>query len=287
MFVSEETYGKVRMNSYVPTQKAQKYLSRFHTVGWHECNSLYHQKYTDGTDGSLIFFTLKGEGILKAKDKSYRLTAGTTAIVLPYTPMEYYTCKDSIWEFYWINICGAGTDSIAQMLTGESASAVYDGHVSEAGKIIKELIDMDSRSRFSFEIEVSAKLQKLLHLIAQKTLYSDDIAKKNNNALFDIIAYIEENYSKEITLDELSSRFFISKNHLIRIFHNETGFTPYKYLKKYRLAKSCELLYLTDKSVEEICRCTGFSNVSNYIYQFRKLYGITPLKFRKENHVRN
>ena len=281
MFVSKEAYGTVRMNSCVPSAKAVKYLNSFHSLGWHECNTLYHQKYKDGIGGSLVIFTVGGKGVLKIKDKSFILTGGTVAVVPPKTSMEYYTHENSSWEFYWINIYGTGAELLVKLLNEENNGLVLAKHIPGAEKIIRELMHPDYANKLSFEIEASLKIQELLHLILKKIHTAGENSTKKDTVAINIVSYIEENYQNRITLSMLSRTFYISENQLIRNVTKETGFTPYEYLKRYRLMKSCELLQLTDKPIEEISKAVGFSNVSNYIYQFKLLYDITPLKYRK------
>ena len=96
-----------------------------------------------------------------------------------------------------------------------------------------------------------------------------------------VLREIEENYSEELNITALAAEHFVSQQHLIRLFRTATGYTPYEYLKKHRLKKSIDLLTYSDASVETISGMVGFSGVSNYIYQFRNEYGITPSKYRK------
>ena len=84
-------------------------------------------------------------------------------------------------------------------------------------------------------------------------------------------------------MEELAGRFYLSVNQFIRVFRAETGYTPYEYLKRYRLLKACELLRMTEIPVVEIGRRVGFPNASNFIYQFRRQMGQTPAMFRAQS----
>jgi AraC family transcriptional regulator len=58
--------------------------------------------------------------------------------------------------------------------------------------------------------------------------------------------------------------------------------TPYAYLLKIRLKTAAMHLQYTGMSVDEISHKTGFVNTSNFILQFRKCYGMTPLQYRNK-----
>ena len=281
MFVSDEAYGKVIMNSCVPTVKAKKYLSYFLSAGWHKCNSFYYQKYKDGIEGSLMLLTVGGEGELKLSDRKIRLKTGSVALIPPKTYMEYFTSGDAEWEFYWINIYGVGAENLVRLIVEENKGVVFSNQSLDIEMLLRELIYSENDDKQIFELKVSDKINKLLHVTAKNIVNkASDRVKENTTSR--ILSYIEKNYNKEITLGMISKKFYISENQLIRNIRKETGFTPYEYLKRYRLTRACELLQVTDKSVEEIGIMAGFSNVSNFIYQFRCMYGITPLRYRND-----
>ena len=95
-----------------------------------------------------------------------------------------------------------------------------------------------------------------------------------------ILEYIQENYSENITLEDLKHRFFLSKNQIIRIFKKRTGYPPYEYLKRYRLTKACELLLGTSQNICEIAAQVGYHNASHFAAQFGAVYGMTPGEYR-------
>ncbi|MPN59965.1 HTH-type transcriptional activator RhaS [bioreactor metagenome] len=140
---------------------------------------------------------------------------------------------------------------------------------------------MKEEHKFRFELGVSQKIAALLQTIA-KGLYLLTEENSPDSYLMKIAAYIEKHYAEPIHIADLSQSFAISQNQLIRTFQAEFGYTPYEYLKKHRLLKACELLQMTEYPVEEIGEMTGFRNSSNFIFQFKRQYHITPKAYRKQ-----
>ena len=95
-----------------------------------------------------------------------------------------------------------------------------------------------------------------------------------------ILEYIQENYTRKISLEEFSKQFFLSKNQIIRIFRKRTGYAPYEYIKHYRLLKACELLQGTEIPAGEVGSRVGYCNNSHFAAQFRECYGMTPSEYR-------
>ena len=106
-------------------------------------------------------------------------------------------------------------------------------------------------------------------------------SKKTNQRLQHILKYLQENYHKKITLQEIADQINLSKSECARFFKKITGETIFEYLLKLRIEKSIELLKNTDKTITEIAYETGFTSQSYYDQRFRKMKGISPLKYRK------
>ncbi len=97
-----------------------------------------------------------------------------------------------------------------------------------------------------------------------------------------IIAYIENNLAKKISLDELASMFFISKTALCKDFKKNTTTTIANYIFRARLEKACHYLKFTNKNMDNIAELTGFGSGAYFYYVFNKFYNITPTKYRKK-----
>lgn len=105
--------------------------------------------------------------------------------------------------------------------------------------------------------------------------------KKTEQKVFEIQQYIDKNFKEDITLNLLSSKFFISKYYLSHSFKNVTGFTVKQYILLKRIAHAKDELYRTDNDITNIALNSGFNSQSNFIRLFKKKESITPLKFRK------
>ncbi len=89
--------------------------------------------------------------------------------------------------------------------------------------------------------------------------------------------YIQDNFTDDVTIDELSRVACISKFHLIRIFKNIVGCTPYNYLLKLRLQKSYEMLQKTPGiSIQEVALTNGFNQRRTFTRSFKKEFGFCP-----------
>lgn len=97
------------------------------------------------------------------------------------------------------------------------------------------------------------------------------------------IQIIKKNYTKKITLEEVADRLGISAGYFSRIFSSETGETFSNYVIRRRIEYARELIMTTNYKFYEIAEMCGFSSPVHFNNTFKKLCGVTPNQYRKEN----
>ena len=71
---------------------------------------------------------------------------------------------------------------------------------------------------------------------------------------------LKENYSKKVTIEELSNNFFLSKSYLSSLFKKATGSGVVEYLQHIRIERACELLTDTSLPITEISFQVGYTD---------------------------
>ncbi|MCE0494988.1 helix-turn-helix transcriptional regulator [Vibrio salinus] len=92
--------------------------------------------------------------------------------------------------------------------------------------------------------------------------------------------YIDKNYSKDISLSDLSNHVYCSERTVNRIFKKHFGETFSQRLKKIRLSHAANLLETSSLNVSHICHCVGYNNISNFNRLFKAYKGLTPVEYR-------
>lgn len=103
----------------------------------------------------------------------------------------------------------------------------------------------------------------------------------------DILQYLNLNYSRGITIEELCKRFSTNRNSLSRSFLKATGKTFTAYLTELRLNAAKRLLRETGLPVTEIAERTGFGDLSYWGRVFKRQTGVTPSCYRSEKRMGN
>lgn len=116
-----------------------------------------------------------------------------------------------------------------------------------------------------------------------------DICKKIENSKNDksesliekAEAYIDSNYMKELSLDDVSSYCNISSYYFSKLFKQETGENYVEYLNKVRIENAKRLLNESDSSIKEVCYSVGFSDPNYFSRAFKKYEGVTPSEYKE------
>ncbi|KHF39483.1 response regulator transcription factor [Halalkalibacter okhensis] len=131
--------------------------------------------------------------------------------------------------------------------------------------------------RFSFAKFKDEKKKEFHHLIK---MVSGCKFQKEKNSVQMIEEYIRKNYQKDIKLQEIAERFFLSREYISRKFKQEYDETITDYLMKIRIEKAKELLKNPYLKIYEISDSVGYQNDKYFIKVFKKREGITPSEFR-------
>lgn len=103
---------------------------------------------------------------------------------------------------------------------------------------------------------------------------------KHDSLISKVISYLNVNAAEIKSLDEIASRFFISKYYLSRLFKQVMRTTIFDYIANCKLNKAIRCLQHTDKTVNEIALECGFNSTAYFCKIFRSAMGVTPGRYR-------
>ncbi|MFN8258169.1 MAG: AraC family transcriptional regulator [Bacteroidales bacterium] len=146
--------------------------------------------------------------------------------------------------------------------------------------IISSMITEQSNMEPAYEAILKNRLEELIIFLSRE--YSKLNSKEAVSLLRigHVMEYIENSYSKNISLEELAQISNMSVRNFQRIFKNATGDSPIDYLIKLRLEKAKKMLQSTDFQVADIALRTGFNEYNYFSRKFKNQIGLSPLKYR-------
>lgn len=134
------------------------------------------------------------------------------------------------------------------------------------------------------QLFIRAGLLKILGILTASHLLTTQ--EKTDDYRVEIIknslAYIHEHYQEKFYIRDLARQAGMNEQYYCRFFKKIMGRTPVTYINEYRIGRAITLLQDTDLPVMDICLDCGFNNLGNFLREFRKKTGSTPLQYRKD-----
>ncbi|WBV59132.1 AraC family transcriptional regulator [Chryseobacterium camelliae] len=144
--------------------------------------------------------------------------------------------------------------------------------------ILKEIIESSKKGMMQ-KLFVEAKIMKLLLLIFEQFAEKDH--SENQSKLHIIIKkYIDENYSRNLRINDLSRELGINENKIRKEFKKYYHSTIVDYVSELRMLKAKKLVVNKDIMIKEIAIDCGYDYVQNFSRAFKKRFGLSPEKLR-------
>ena len=231
-------------------------------------------------DSYELRFTLSGSGVLEYRGRQYHLQPGEGYFISNKKP-HYYYAEENGWKCTILHING----TLCEQFFSEYASA---------GGVKFNVIQFPAFETLQFQVlkatqklvpYVRYRVSTALHLLLTELLSAhtgtQSTSAATDDAVAKVIEYLRSHYTEKIVFSNLAKEFGLSHTALFSKFKQYTGYTPVTYLTELRIAQAKLMLRGTSLSIEEVALRTGFSDSGRFSQTFKKVTGITPLKYRK------
>jgi len=164
---------------------------------------------------------------------------------------------------------------------------VVGADVSKLDRLLKEFIHESLNSHPSSKIVIQNIVSLLTHELIRIVLDSntDLVDVSDNQAINEVVKYINTNYEKNITIEELSKISKLSKSHFTKVFTQNIKMSPMEYLKHIRLQNAKKMVLSNKLSITTISSQCGFNSSAYFSKLFKEAFGETPKEFASR-HVR-
>ncbi len=218
-----------------------------------------------------------------AVDNETIVPAGNIVIFRPKELQKYeYYGKDKT-EVYWIHFTGSDVKNILRKYGFPDNERIFPvGTSMEYERIFKRIIIELQRCQDNYEEMLTLLLRHLL-IIFQRELTREQVLKNEylDHEMDTAVTYFNENYNRDINIEEYATSKGMSVSWFIRSFKKFTGSTPMQFIVALRVNNAQVLLETTNYSINEISKIVGYDNQLYFSRLFHKLKGFSPREYRK------
>ena len=150
-------------------------------------------------------------------------------------------------------------------------------------KMLKRLLKLNGLERMLYFIKLMDTMARATnHRILASKAYQLEEHKELNSRLDKIMHFINTNYQRKISQEEIASRIGMTTVAFCRYFKEKTGKGFIFFVNEMRVGYACKLLIENHLSVTQICFECGFNNLSNFNRTFKNLTSFTPGEYRQQ-----
>ncbi|WP_294752832.1 AraC family transcriptional regulator [uncultured Ruminococcus sp.] len=239
-------------------------------------------QHRNNLDSFLIAAVVGGFGELMVGDDTFHLIKGDCFFVDCCQPYYYKSSEAEPWDLLWIHFNGSTSQQYYDFFTSQSKAVFRPQFFDRVVSAITEIIDINDEKQPDAEILSSKLIVDLLTTALTVNQNDQQFDSALKQKLLSVHNYIDEHFAEDLSLEKLSSQFYISKYYLTREYKRIYGKTIFQHIITARINYGKKLLRFSDKTVEQIAHLCGFNDQSYFARQFKKSENLTCFAYRKK-----
>lgn len=242
---------------------------------WH--STLHAHHFTE------LFYVIGGIGSFLVNEKSFPVHPHDLIIINSYIDHTEISFSQNPLEYIALGVEGLSFSAGETENDTSYTLNNFQDYQNEILLYMQTLLLEIEKKELDYEIVCQNLLEVLVVNIIRHTRYALSVNSSHrlSKECAHIKHYIDENYTKNITLDFIASETHMNKYYLVHAFNKYMGTSPINYLIERRIEESKNLLESTNYSILQISEIIGFSSQSYFSQSFKKSMGMTPNQYRK------
>ncbi len=255
-----------------------------------------------------VVYVLQGSAIHTVDDMSYPVKRGNVVLIdhgVPHSfahdvgEEEQFLTYDLLFtpdffnisvlennEFYTLASSYLFSSAFAEFKSSKIPQNLIKTHSKEFKILFEKIYSEYTKREAGFQSIIRAYLIEIIIKIFREIDKNQPTFTKSHQELVEkAIEHMRCNYDKHISLDEIASGIFLSKNYFRQIFKKTTGCSISSFMQELRINEACRLLETTSLSSAAVSYKCGFNDVKFFYLTFKKAMGMTPADYRKSKNV--
>lgn len=258
------------------------------TVRWH-----WHEDFQLCiiTKGKIRFQTA-GKSYFVSKGNGFFINSRSAHFVEPVEPDSAYYCVDFLPSLIAVEDNQALYQAVIAPFLSENLPPAFLFDASHPAGVrltrtVRRIVNISEGEHFDgWELllhgEILSAWPDILKLARCSVMPDTPGNSTSNERLTKTMEFLHAHFSEKLTLSEIAASIGLCPEECERFFKRMTGMTTFQYLLEYRIAKSREFLADPSLAIAEIAQNTGFSSQGYFTNCFKRIFGCTPNKYRKQ-----
>ncbi len=273
-------------------------------LGWGFLGERWWRNYLHVHSFYEVCCAFDGEGLFRINDIDYAVRAGDVFVAKPAEPHEIISSESApLGIYFWSYTLtrarptpGAAPDlDIDTLLDDFTASHCWvsartTSMISTLTLLTEEIVACAPGYRRMVDGLAAKLIIDTARAVAPPPIALDVDTPNQSFApeqmIRQITRYLNDNFSRPLTIRDVAAQVHLSERHISRIFHNATGTTIKDHVQHLRIETAARSLINTRDPIKEIGTAVGFPDVQHFTTIFRRHTGLTPAAFRRQGGTR-
>ena len=226
-----------------------------------------------------FYFVTEGSFSITIAGTEYIAKPGDWFFIPADVAHQYHRFLDKPMEKYWMHFdIYPSANLLAALQVKHRVNAANEPQVlalfEEFGKLCNS---NDLTDRLKVKAIILNLLAEYIRLAGRQTKVFTD---RQDEDMRNVLSYINENFKKNLTTEELAAVCHLHPTHFIRAFKLKTAQTPHQYITDIRMEYARQLLDRSDRSIVEIAEDAGFYDPAHFSRAFKRHFAMTPTQYR-------
>ena len=236
-----------------------------------------------------LIYCAKGAGLFRTESAGeMNVKAGDMMMLFPQERHTYHPDEKTGWKEYWIGFKGPNIEMRVKNGFFSTQHPLFHLPVTMTNDIVNLYnlgIKAAKHMEKGYQQLLSGYVNMLLGYISSYDNALSQAEKETTEAIHQAILFIHNNYQHDIQSEDVASAINWGYSRFRKAFLQQTGITPYQYIQETRIKQSKFLILNTTKALKDIAYEVGFNNPDYFSTAFRRITGISPLSFRKDENL--
>jgi AraC-like DNA-binding protein len=252
--------------------------------GYYENAHGHAIKRLEHTDHLLIFCTA-GKGEITSANFTQHIEANDILMIPKGLAHQYQADRNQPWSIYWVHMDGhlyvQFMDIIGLSKSNLKIKVLNPGQIKQE---FEQLMDTRHQGYQLNSFVLAANILKKIFSLLTVQLPATQLTQQKDFNLVAFNAFLEENITKQLSLDEMAMYMGFSKFHFAKKFQFATGISPVKYFLEIKIQHACGLLDRSSKPIKDVAAILGYEDPYYFSRLFKNVMGLSPKQYRLSRH---
>lgn len=272
----------------LPTESFQDYVKHplvkrlyLTDVGYYPRAKDHFRERKEGIEEYILLYCTEGQGTIQMDGKIYHLGPNQAFCIPRFKRHCYYASEKDPWSILWVHFKGEDTRYFpledCKIVTFTSQNAPERMH------FLFDLLFRVLEGNYTLGnfIYISQVLSVILAEIYDRE--KGHTTREQNKHVTAVVRYMYKHLYENLTLEEVTEEFGLSKSYLNAIFQKYTGHAPMDFFIHLKMKRACRMLRTTEYYVYEVAQRLGYADQYYFSRVFKKVVGMSPKEYKNSD----